>query len=66
MWLEHYVLEQKYSDNKFLKHKLREVLLEQNMLKQMKLYHPLDGVTNLTYRLLYFLTPNKKIQRERH
>ncbi len=32
----------------------------------MGLYHPLDGVTNLKYKLLYFLTPNKKIQRERH
>ncbi len=27
---------------------------------QMGLYHPLDGVTNLKYKLLYFLTPNKK------
>ncbi len=26
----------------------------------MRLYHPLDGVTNLKYKLLYFLTPNKK------
>ncbi len=26
----------------------------------MGLYHPLDGVTNLKYKLLYFLTPNKK------
>jgi hypothetical protein len=25
----------------------------------MGLYHALDGVTNLKYRLLYFLTPNK-------
>jgi hypothetical protein len=24
------------------------------------LYHPLDGMTNLKYRLLHFLTPNKK------
>jgi hypothetical protein len=29
------------------------------------LYHPLDGVTNLKYKLLNFLTPNKKIQRGR-
>ncbi len=27
----------------------------------MGLYHPLDGVTNLKCKLLYFLTPNKKI-----
>ena len=27
----------------------------------MGLYHPLDGVTNLKYKLLYFLTPNKKL-----
>jgi hypothetical protein len=27
----------------------------------MGFYHPLDGVTNLKYKLLYFLTPNKKI-----
>jgi len=32
----------------------------------MGLYHPLDGDTNLKYKLLCFLTPNKKIQRERH
>ncbi len=32
----------------------------------MGLYHPLDGITNLKYKLLYFLTPNKKIQREMH
>ncbi len=28
----------------------------------MGLYHPLDGVTNLKYKLLYFLTSNKKIK----
>jgi len=33
---------------------------------RMGLYHPLEGVTNLKYKLSYFLTPNKKIQRERH
>jgi hypothetical protein len=32
----------------------------------MGLYHPLDGVINLKYKLLYFSTPNKKNQRERH
>jgi hypothetical protein len=29
-------------------------------------YHPLDGVTNLKYNFLCFLTPDKKYQRERH
>jgi len=28
----------------------------------MELYHALDGVTNLKYKLLYFLTPNKKFK----
>ena len=28
----------------------------------MGLYHPLDGDTNLKYKLLDFLTPNKKIK----
>jgi hypothetical protein len=32
----------------------------------MGLYHPLDGIANLKYKLLYFLTRNKKILRERH
>ncbi len=33
----------------------------------MGLYHPLDGITNLKYKLLNFLTPNKKkFQRDRH
>ncbi len=33
----------------------------------MGLYHPLDGITNLEYKLMYFLTPiKKKIPRERH
>jgi hypothetical protein len=36
------------------------------MLLSMGLYHPLDGITVLKYKLLYFLTPYKKIQRERH
>jgi hypothetical protein len=26
----------------------------------MGLYHPLDGITNLKYKSLYFLTPFKK------
>ncbi len=29
------------------------------------LYHPLDGVTNLKYKLLCFLTPNKIILQEK-
>jgi hypothetical protein len=29
------------------------------------LYHSLDGITNVKYKLLCFLTPNKKIQIER-
>ncbi len=28
-------------------------------------YHPLDGITNLKYKLLYFLTPNKKEFKEK-
>ncbi len=32
---------------------------------QMGLYHPLDGVTNLKSKLLYFLTPNKKISKRK-
>ncbi len=28
----------------------------------MGLHQPLDGVTNLKDKLLYFLTPNKKIK----
>ncbi len=36
-------------------------------LDSMGLYHPLDVITNLKYKLLYFLTPIKKnIPRERH
>jgi hypothetical protein len=31
----------------------------------MGLYHALDGVTNLKYKLLYFLTPNKKITKRK-
>jgi hypothetical protein len=31
----------------------------------MGLYRPLDGVTNLKYKLLYFLTPNKKNFKEK-
>jgi hypothetical protein len=28
----------------------------------MGFYHPLDGKTNLNYKLLCFLTPNKKFK----
>jgi hypothetical protein len=31
----------------------------------MGLYHPLDGDTNLRYKLLSFLTPNKKISKKK-
>jgi hypothetical protein len=34
-------------------------------IELMGLYHPLDGVTNLKYKLLYFLTPNKKISKRK-
>ncbi len=29
------------------------------------LYHPLDGIANLKYKLLCFLTPNKKNFKEK-
>ncbi len=35
--------------------------MEQDFLL-MGLYHPLYGITNLKYKMLYFLTPIKKIQ----
>jgi hypothetical protein len=31
----------------------------------MGFYHPLDGITNFKYKLLYFLTPNKKNFKEK-
>jgi hypothetical protein len=31
----------------------------------MGLYHPLDGDTNLKYKMLCFLTPNKKNLKEK-
>jgi hypothetical protein len=31
----------------------------------MGLYHPLDGDTNLRYKQLYFLTPNKRISKKK-
>jgi hypothetical protein len=37
-----------------------EILSE---MKRMWLYQPLDGCTNLKYKLLCFLTPNKKSER---
>jgi hypothetical protein len=33
---------------------------EYGLMLLMGLYHPLDGITNLKYKLLCFLTPNKK------
>ncbi len=35
------------------------------LIKPMGLYHPLDGVTSLKCKLLYFLTPNKKISKRK-
>jgi hypothetical protein len=40
-------------------------LEQNNMFFLMGLYHPLDGNTNLKYKLLYFLTPNKKNCKEK-
>jgi hypothetical protein len=37
-----------------------------NLMPLMGIHHPLDGITNLKYKLLYFLIPNQKLQRERH
>ncbi len=34
-------------------------------INAMGLYHPLDGITNLKYKLLYFLTPNEKKFKEK-
>ncbi len=34
-------------------------------LQSIGLYHPLDGATNLKYKLLCFLTPNKIIFQEK-
>jgi hypothetical protein len=36
---------------------------EQHMPIPMGLNHPLDGITNLKFKLLYFLTTNKKSKR---
>ncbi len=33
--------------------------------EKMGLYHPLDGLTNLKYKLLYFLTRNKNNFKEK-
>ncbi len=33
--------------------------------KDNGLYHPLDGITNLKYKLLYFLSRNKKKFKEK-
>jgi hypothetical protein len=34
-------------------------------IQGMGLYHPLDGITNLKYKLLYFLAPNEKNFKEK-
>jgi len=36
-----------------------------NFFISMGLYHPLDGATNLKYKLLCFLTPDKKNFKEK-
>jgi hypothetical protein len=46
--------------------KLWEKIVSHITLLSMGLYHKLDGIANLKYKLLYFLTPIKKIPRERH
>ncbi len=35
------------------------------LVHSMGLYHPLDGVNILKYKLLYFLTRNKKISKRK-
>jgi len=56
-----------FSDKNYCKIKVRTMLVcAQYLIKYgtndrpIGLYHPLDGITNLKYKLLYFLTPNKK------
>jgi hypothetical protein len=39
----------------------RSHVFKANVVKPMGLYHLPDGVTNLKYKLLCFLTPNKII-----
>ncbi len=36
------------------------------LVSTIGLYQPLDGITNLKYKLMRFLTPNKKFQKEMH
>jgi hypothetical protein len=38
-----------------------KLYLPEKCLSAMGLYHPLDGITNLEYNLMCFLTPNKII-----
>ncbi len=45
--------------------RLDNVLVYAQRYKAMGLYDPLDGVTNLKYKLLYLLTPNKKISKRK-
>ncbi len=42
----------------------KKIALFQN-IKKTELYHPLDGITNLKYKLLCFLTPNRKKLKEK-
>ncbi len=41
------------------------ILLSVIILSVMVLFHPLDGDTNLKYKMLRFLTPNKKISKKK-
>jgi hypothetical protein len=40
-------------------------LSKNEVMRTIGLYHPLDGINNLKYKLLCFLTPNKKIYTEK-
>jgi len=46
-------------------YKEKEVIALAVQVTEMGLCHPLHGVTNLKYKLLYFLTPNKKKFKEK-
>jgi hypothetical protein len=41
-----------------------KAILPEGPQKIKWLYHPLDGITNLKYKLLCFSTPNKNFFRE--
>jgi hypothetical protein len=53
---------------KLIQAKLMNIKSEPNLTSyltwSMGLYHPLDGITNLKYKLLYFLTPIKNSKRK--